>query len=302
MKSRAADKIKLTSYNDLLGVGNEENSMEIDISRIVAFPNHPYKVEHDSKMDDLINSIQVNGLLTPVLVTPEGADKYRMISGHRRVYACSKLGYSKIQAIVRDMSEDEAIIAMVDANLQREELLPSERAFAYRMKMEALNRQGQRTDLTFGRKVQKWCHEEFGQSVGMSGRHVNRYIRLTELIPDLLRMVDNKRLSLMLGVELSYLPKLVQKWVSEYIHENGILKQQQVDKLRNELEVHDLTQAEMIVLMNECIKQREQTRKLILSDNKLGRFFPKSYSSHDIEKVIMELLENWTNQNNKAGV
>lgn len=187
-------------------------------------------------MDDLINSIQVNGLLTPVLVTPEGADKYRMISGHRRVYACSKLGYSNI---VRDMSEDEAIIAMVDANLQRE---------------------------------------------------------------DLLRMVDNKRLSLMLGVELSYLPKLVQKWVSEYIHENGILKQQQVDKLRNELEVHDLTQAEMIVLMNECIKQREQTRKLILSDNKLGRFFPKSYSSHDIEKVVMELLENWTNQNNKAGV
>ena len=302
MKSRAADKIKLTSYNDLLGVGNEENSMEIDISRIVAFPNHPYKVEHDSKMDDLINSIQVNGLLTPVLVTPEGADKYRMISGHRRLYACSKLGYRKIQAIVREMSDDEAIIAMVDANIQREELLASERAYAYRMKMEALSRQGQRTDLTSGQNVPKSSKEEIGHGVGMSGRQVTRYIRLTELIPDLLRMVDMKRISMVLGVELSYLPKTVQKWVSEYIHDNGILRQEQVGKLRSELEVRDLSQPEMILLLNECIKSKENGRKVILSDRKLERYFPKNFSSYDIEKIIISLLERWTDNKNKAGV
>lgn len=137
MKSRIGEKIKLTSYNDLLGIGSEENSIEVELSRILPFKNHPFKVNDDEKMEDLVRSIRENGVLSPILVRPCGVEKFETISGHRRVYACNKVGMRTIPAIIREMSDEEAIIAMVDANIQREELLPSERAFAFRMKMEA---------------------------------------------------------------------------------------------------------------------------------------------------------------------
>lgn len=301
MKSRIGEKIKLTSYNDLLGIGSEENSIEVELSRILPFKNHPFKVNDDEKMEDLVRSIRENGVLSPILVRPSGMDKFETISGHRRVYACSKAGMRTIPAIIREMSDEEATIAMVDANIQREELLPSERAFAYRMKMEAMTRQGIRSDLTSGQKVQKLSREEIGQSAGLSGRQVNRYIRLAELIPDLLKMVDNKRIPVSLGVEISYIPKQIQKWISEYIHDNGFVKKQQIDQLRWELERRPIEQEELIDLFNEMVKSSERAGRITLPESKLKKYFPQSYSNKDIEETIWGLLESWL-QNNKAGV
>ena len=146
MKSRSGEKIKLTSIDELLGVVNEESAMEIEINRIHAFKDHPFKVLDDEKMADLVESVKANGVLTPVLLRPDGENGYEMISGHRRMHAAVRAGLATIPAIVRELSDDDAVIAMVDANIQREELLPSEKAFAYKMKMDAMKRQGERTD------------------------------------------------------------------------------------------------------------------------------------------------------------
>ena len=146
--SRSGEKVKLTSIDELLGVMNEESAMEIELKSITPFRSHPFKVLNDEKMEDLINSIKENGVITPVLIRPTEKNHYEMISGHRRMYAARKAGLATIPAIVREMSDDEAVIAMVDANIQREELLPSEKAFAYKMKLEAMKHQGGRTDIT----------------------------------------------------------------------------------------------------------------------------------------------------------
>lgn len=205
MKQRVGEKIKLTSFNDLMGIPEGESSIEIEIKRIVPFQNHPFKVKDDEKMEELIESIRLQGILTPVLVRPDDTDGYEMISGHRRMHAAQHLGLETIPAIVKEMTDDESTIAMVNANIQREELLPSERAFAYKMRMDALSRQGKRTDLTLGHDVPKWSHEQIGDEAGLSGRQIKRYIRLTELIPELLEMVDEKRILLTVGVDISYI-------------------------------------------------------------------------------------------------
>ena len=211
MKTRTGQKLKLTTVEELLGVPATESSTEIDMIHV--FKNHPFKVLDDEKMSDLVESIRVNGILSPVLVRPDGEDSYEMISGHRRMHAAKIVGLTMIPAIVREMSDDEAIVYMVDSNIQREELLPSEKAFAFKMKMDAMNRQGKRGDLTFGHDVQKWSHQTIGADSGFSGRQVQRYIRLTELIPELLDMVDSKRLQFTAGVEISYIDKEIQQWM-----------------------------------------------------------------------------------------
>lgn len=155
MKNRPGEKIKLASLDELLGVVNEESAMEIEINKIHAFKNHPFKVLDDEKMQDLIESVKLSGVLTPVLLRVDSNDEYEMISGHRRLHAAKMAGLTTIPAIVRELSDDDAVIAMVDANIQREELLPSEKAFAYRMKLEAMKRQGSRTDITSGQNDQK---------------------------------------------------------------------------------------------------------------------------------------------------
>ena len=184
MKNRSGEKIKLTSIDELLGVVNEESAMEIEIDKIKPFSGHPFKVIDDEKMQDLIESISESGVLIPVLIRPDQNDGYEMISGHRRMHAAQKAGLITIPAIVREMTDDEAVIAMVDANIQREELLPSEKAFAYKMKMEAMRHQGERTDLTLGQNVPKFKRttEAIAQGTGESYKQVQRYIRLTELV------------------------------------------------------------------------------------------------------------------------
>ena len=174
MKSRSGEKIKLTSIDELLGVVNEESAMEIEINKIHAFKDHPFKVLDDEKMADLVESVKIYGVLTPVLLRSDGENGYEMISGHRRMHAAVIAGLATIPAIVRELSDDDAVIAMVDANIQREELLPSEKAFAYRMKLDAMKRQGERADLTCGHnghKLGKKSREELGEFVSSNRWH-----------------------------------------------------------------------------------------------------------------------------------
>lgn len=295
MKSRSGEKVKLTSIDELLGVVNEESAMEIEIRKISSFSSHPFKVLDDEKMEDLVESVKLNGVLTPVLIRPTESG-YEMISGHRRMHAATIAGLTTIPAIVRELSDDDAVIAMVDANIQREELLPSEKAFAYKMKMDAIARQGQRTDLTLGHNVPKWSHEEIGKESGISGRQVKRYIRLTELIPELLDMVDNKKLQFTVAVEISYIEKTVQEWIYEYIRDNGFIKPKQIANLREQLENGNVNQGFMISIFNNCLSGKKQARKVTLSEKKLTKYFPEHYSQEDMENVIVKLLEQWKEQ------
>ena len=294
MKNRSGEKIKLTSIDELLGVVNEESAMEIEIDKIKSFAGHPFKVIDDEKMQDLIESISESGVLTPVLIRPDQNDGYEMISGHRRMYAAQKAGLITIPAIVREMTDDEAVIAMVDANIQREELLPSEKAFAYKMKLEAMKRQGSRTDLTLSQNETKLRSDEIlSKQVGESRAQVQRYIRLTELIPDLLELVDKKRLNFTIAVDISYIPQDVQKWIYEYICDNGFIKPNQIAALRNYLGQGPVTQSLMISILNSHIPVKAPARKVTLNEKKLTKYFPKNYTSEDMEKVIESLLEKW---------
>ena len=296
MKNRSGEKIKLTSIDELLGVVNEESAMEIEIDKIKSFAGHPFKVIDDEKMQDLIESISESGVLTPVLIRPDQNDGYEMISGHRRMHAAQKAGLITIPAIVREMTDDEAVIAMVDANIQREELLPSEKAFAYKMKMEAMKRQGARIDLTCAQndhKLGKKSREILGEQIGISSAQIQRYIRLTELIPDLLELVDKKRLNFTIAVDISYIPPDVQKWIYEYICDNGFIKPNQIAALRNYLGQGPVTQSLMISILNSHIQVKAPARKVTLNEKKLTKYFPKNYTSEDMEKVIESLLEKW---------
>ena len=184
MKQRSGEKIKLTSFNDLMGISEGESSVELEIKKIAPFQNHPFKVKDDEKMEELIESIRLQGILTPVLVRPDEEDGYEMISGHRRMHAAQRLGLETIPAIVKEMTDDESTIAMVNANIQREELLPSERAFAYKMKMDALKRQGKALS-------PKGTKSHSVDEIADTKTQVFRYIRLTCLIPKLLKIVDD---------------------------------------------------------------------------------------------------------------
>lgn len=295
MKNKSAEKIKLPSIDELLGVVNEEAAMDIEIRSIHSFVDHPFKVVDDEKMQELVESIRINGVLVPVLVRPDGRNGYEMVSGHRRMYASKLLGLETIPAIIRDMSRDEAVVAMVDANIQREELLPSEKAFAYKMKMDAMRHQGERTDLTLGQNVPKFKRttEAIAQGSGESYKQVQRYIRLTELIPELLEMVDNKRLNFTIAVDISYIDKQVQAWIYEYICDNGFIKPNQISNLRQHLGHGNMTQQLMISILNSSIPMKAPAKKVSFNEKKLAKYFPAHYSSADMENVIVKLLEEW---------
>ncbi len=302
MAGRVAGKIKLQTVDELLGVPEIAGTQEIEIGRIHEFPNHPFKVLDDERMDMLVDSIRENGILNPVIVRPDKTGNYEMISGHRRLHAASIVGLSKVPAIVKEMTDDEAIIKMVDANIQREEILPSERAFSFKMKMEALSRQGNRGDLTCGTEFHKLdensrkTRETIGSESGMTGRQVAKYIRLTELIPELLDNVDIKKITLTMGVDLSYLDSQVQKWVYEYFKENGFLKPVQVEALKNHTNLSNASQHMVITILNEALPKKSTAAKVSLSEKKLDKYFPPHYSAKDRENVIIQLLEQWSVQ------
>ena len=296
MKNRSGEKIKLASIDELLGVVNEESAMEIEISKIHPFKNHPFKVLDDEKMQDLVESVKINGILTPVLLRMDENEEYEMVSGHRRMHAAQLAGLTTIPAIVRELSDDDAIVAMVDANIQREELLPSEKAFAYKMKLDAMKRQGIRTDLTCVQnehKSGKKSRELLGEQVGISSVQVTRYIRLTELIPELLDLVDNKKLQFTVAVDISYIDKEVQGWIYEYICDTGFIKPKQIAALRNQLNDGPINQIQMLSIFNNCVMAKKVSRSLTFSEKKLTKYFPDDYTAKDMEQVIESLLEKW---------
>ena len=294
MKNRSGEKIKLASIDELLGVVNEESAMEIEISKIHPFKNHPFKVLDDEKMQDLVESVKINGILTPVLLRMDENEEYEMVSGHRRMHAAQLAGLTTIPAIVRELSDDAAIVAMVDANIQREELLPSEKAFAYKMKLDAMKRQGIRTDLTLSQNETKLRSDEvLSKQVGESRAQVQRFVRLTELIPELLDLVDNKKLQFTVAVNISYIDKEVQEWIYEYISDTGFIKPKQIASLRNQLNDGPINQIQMLSIFNNCVMAKKVSRSLTFSEKKLTKYFPDDYTAKDMEQVIESLLEKW---------
>ena len=298
MAGRVAGKIKLQSVDELLGVPEIAGTQEIEIGRIHSFPNHPFKVLDDDKMETLVDSIRENGILNPVIVRPDQTGDYEMISGHRRLHAAGIVGLVKIPAIVKEMSDDEAIIKMVDANIQREELLPSEKAFAYKMKLEAIKRTAGRP--SSNNSCQCGTHlrsdHELAEQVGESARSIQRYIRLTNLIPELLDMVDQKKVQFTLAVDISYFDKQIQQWVYEYIKDNGFLKPVQISALKEQPNLANTTQYNVISILNGALPQKSSSAKVSLSEKKLDKYFPPHYSAKQREDVIIQLLEQWSKE------
>ena len=296
MAGRVAGKIKLQSVDELLGVPEIAGTQEIELGRIHAFPNHPFKVLDDDKMETLVDSIRENGILNPVIVRPDQTGNYEMISGHRRLHAAGIVGLKKIPAIVKEMSDDEAIIKMVDANIQREEILPSERAWSLKMKMDAMRRQGSRTDLTCGTECQKLSSDEVGEAFGLKGRQVRKYVRLTELISELMDYVDMKKIPISMAVDISYFDEQVQKWVYEYIKDNGFLKPVQIAALKEQPNLSNASQYNVISILNGALPQKSSSAKVSLSEKKLDKYFPPHYSAKQREEVIIQLLEQWSKE------
>lgn len=288
------EKVHFESVEELLGAPVEKDATsEIRIDQIYPFENHPFKVLDDESMTDLVESIRNNGVLVPVLVRPDDEGTYEMISGHRRMHAAKLAGLTTIPAIIKAMTNDESIIAMVDANMQREEILPSERAFSLKMKMDALRRQGTRTDLTSDHDGPKLASQIAGQNMGISATQVKRFIRLTELIPELLQYVDEKKIGLVLAVEISFVDRNIQSWIYEYIKDNGFLKKEQIEAVRNVSNLSDLTQLSLIQIMNDALPKPKERGKITLSASKLDKYFPADFSRQQREETIMELLEEW---------
>lgn len=324
MAAKKREKPHFESLNELLGAPDVvDGQTEIRIDMIDPFKNHPFKVLDNDDMEDLVESIKQNGVLVPVTVrtNPEDDSRYEMISGHRRMHAASLAGLRTIPAIIKEMSDDEATIAMVDSNMQRKEILPSERAYSLKMKMDAMRRQGMRTDLNedgssrhdvegvdddgasrhdVAKSRDNWSSEEVGRSIGMGGRQVQRYIRLTELIPDLLKLVDEKRLSMVLGIEISYYSKEIQKWIYEYCTENGMVRKQQLDALKAR-GTDNMDQHQLILTLNNALPQKKEFGKLTFSKRKLDEFFPKTVTNDQREEVILELLERWKEDQHAKG-
>lgn len=305
MAGRVAGKIKLQSVDELLGVPEIAGTQEIELGRIHSFPNHPFKVLDDEKMETLVESIRENGILNPVIVRPDQNGDYEMISGHRRLHAAGIVGLKKVPAIVKEMSDDEAIIKMVDANIQREEILPSERAFSLKMKMDAMRRQGARVDIdgTCGND----CHKSgtktadiVGDTVGLKGRQVRNYVRLTYLIPEILEMVDLGKIQFVPAVDLSYLDEQIQKWVFEYIKDNGFIKPVQISALKNYPNLSNVNQFSVISIMNDALPKKSTVAKVSLSEKKLDKYFPPHFSAKERENVIIQLLEQWSAEQKQA--
>lgn len=298
MASKMSERLNFKSVEELLGVVNEEAAMDIEIYKISGFKGHPFKVIDDEKMQELVESIKVNGVLSPVLIRPTGMDTYEMISGHRRLHAAQLAGLTAIPSIIREMTDDEAVIAMVDANIQREELLPSEKGYAFKMKLEAIKHQGERADLTCAQNGHKYdgmkSRDVVAESAGVSKNQVSRYIRLTELIPDLLEYVDLKRIPFTSAVEISYLDKEIQKWLFEYIRDNGLVKPKQIALLREACKTGIMTEGKLIAILNDSQLGRTPSTKNLISEKKLRKYFPANYTEEDMRSVIVKLLEQWS--------
>lgn len=290
--------ISLKSYDSIFQNDEQRNSEEIKpvpISELKPFEQQPFKVLLDESMDELVDSIKQSGVLTPVIARPHKDGGYEILSGHRRVKACELAGITEIPVVVKNLDDDTATILLVDSNLQREHILPSEKAFAYQMKLEAMKRQGKRTDLTsrqIGGKLES--AEILGQDTGESGRQIQRYIRLTNLIDPILQMVDNNQIAMNAAVELSYLGSKEQAAVMQSIEKEDTSPSiAQAKKIRKFHQDGKLNEAVIDSIMME---QKPETIKITLGEDKLKKYFPKSYTKAKMEEIILKLLDKWHRQ------
>ena len=275
-------------------MNNKKNlvqAMQLPVNKLRPFEGHPFQVKDDTEMDQLVWSILTQGLLTPISVRPMENDEYEVISGHRRLHACQKAGIETVPALIYALDRDAATIAMVDSNLHRERVLPSEKAFAYKLKMEAMSRQGQRTDLTsnqVGRKLESAAM--IGEQIGDSQTQVRRYIRLTELIPEILTMVDEGKIAFTPAVELSYLTKQEQLDLLETMEsEDCTPSLSQAIQMKKLSQSGELTMDRIFEILRE--PKANQQDKISFRTADIRKYFPKSYDAARIQAHIIKLLE-----------
>ena len=269
-----------------------EQVQQIPIGELFPFKNHPFKVLDDESMQRTVESVEQYGVLSPLIARPRPEGGYEIISGHRRQHAAQLAGLETLPVIVRQMDDDAAVLLMVDSNLQRENILPSERAFAYKMKLEALKNQGARSDLTSVQVAPKLSTEKIGEEVGMSKDNVKRYIRLTNLIPELLDMVDEKKIAFNPAVELSYLDEVQQRDFLEAMNDTqnapSLSQAQRLKKLAQE--GHFSYDVAFAVMGEE---KKDELDKVVIKNDTLRKYFPRSYTPKQMEDTIIKLLEQW---------
>jgi len=284
---KQAGRIQLRSYDELFNGGYSEETTEgkiirVPLSRLHAFKEHPFRVVDDDKMMETVESIKKYGVLVPAIVRKDGDGGYELISGHRRKRGSELAGKEDMPVIIKELSDDEATIIMVDSNIQREDILPSEKAKAYRMKLEALKHQGV--------KGERYTADLVGDAAGDSGRTVQRYIRLTYLISELLELADMNKLSLVAGEKLSFLHQHEQEWVLQLVKNYNIgVSREQAELLKCESEKRILNEARVL----EILVKPKRREGISIPEKRIRDYFPKEYTKKQIEEVIFRLLDSW---------
>lgn len=307
MAKSSGIKLNLPSVDDLFSTQEErdeesrESIQDIPIGEITDFPNHPFKVKMDESMMDMAESVKQYGVLVPALVREKAEGGYEMIAGHRRKMASELAGKKEMPCIIRNVTEDEAVLIMVDSNLQREEILPSEKAFAYKMKLEAMNRQGKRTDLTSTPSVAKFrTNETLAKEVGESRETIRRYIRLTELIPPILDLVDNGKVAMRPAVELSYLPKEQQEILYDVMQsEDCTPSHAQAIKLRKFSESGKLGEDVILSILSE--EKPNQVEQFKIPKKRIDKYFSPGTSMKQMEDTIVKALELYRKRERDKG-
>ncbi|MBD5531589.1 MAG: ParB/RepB/Spo0J family partition protein [Lachnospiraceae bacterium] len=289
-KGRSASKVQISKFDDLFGSSTIQSDagqvQEILLSELHDFKGHPFKVLDDEKMQETVESIKNYGVLMPGIVRPRAEGGYEIIAGHRRRHGCELAGLSTMPVFVKDYNDDEATVIMVDTNIQREDILPSEKAKAYSMKYEAIKHQGKKGN---GNSL-----DEVGEAAGESGKTVQRYIWLARLSDELLEMVDKKKIGLVQGVDLSFLPEQAQEWVQVILEETGIsISTAQSARLKEYGKNDELTLPMVRLILTE---EKPKERKVTIKSDKIREFFAEDYTSEDIENIIYQLLEDWKNK------
>jgi ParB family chromosome partitioning protein len=297
----------LSSYDDIFSTEESrqeeqrEQVQQIPIGELFPFKNHPFKVLDDDSMSDTVESVKQYGVLAPLIARPRPEGGYEIISGHRRQHAAELAGLETLPVIVREMSDDAAVILMVDSNLQREHILPSERAFAYKMKLEAIKKQGARSDLTSGQVVQKskLSIEQVAEGTGEGYKTVQRFIRLTNLVPELLDMVDEKKIAFNPAVELSYLDEAQQRDFLEAMNDTqNFPSLSQAQRLKKMAQNGQFSYDVAFAIMGEA--KKDELDKVVIKNDTLKKYFPRSYTPKQMEDTIIKLLEQWQKKRQRS--
>lgn len=302
MKNDVLSNIKLSSVDDLFTTEEErqndkrEKITEVRLNELYPFKDHPFKVKDDEKMNETVESVKLSGVLTPIIVRARDGGGYEIISGHRRKRACELANINTIPAIVKQLTDEEAVIFMVDSNLQRETVLPSEKAFAYKMRLDAMKRQGRRTDLTSVQIDQKYkgkvSRELLAEQLNVSSPQVARYIRLTNLTPDLLELVDEKKMAFNPAVELSYLSSEFQSQVQDVMDAEQVTPSlSQAQRIKRYYMEGSLSRDKIEVILQE---EKAQEKVFTIRGDKLMKYFPRDTTPAEVEETLMKLLDAWS--------